>query len=43
MSQYISDADRLAQPMGKYMEWCGKLFYWSGDFLGWRYLKDLTP
>lgn len=39
MSTYIPDQQRLAQPMGQFQNWCDKLFYWSGDFLGWRYLK----
>ena len=36
---YLSDAERLSVQMGQFVSWCGHLFYWSGDFLGWRYLK----
>lgn len=36
---YISDQDRLAHSMGQFQLWCGKLFYWSGQRLGWRYIK----
>ena len=36
---YISDKDRLEQPMGQFQNWCGKLFYYHGQRLGWRYLK----
>jgi hypothetical protein len=36
---YINDADRLAQSMGQFQMWEGKLFYWSGERLGWRYIK----
>lgn len=38
---FVSDAQRLAQPMGQFQNWHGKLFYWSGGFLGWRYVKGL--
>lgn len=38
---YIPDAVRLAQPMGQFQNWHDKLFRWSGDFLGWRYVKGL--
>ncbi len=30
-----------AGPMGQFEAWCGKLFYYSGEFLGWRYIKEL--
>lgn len=40
MNTYINDADRLRQQMGQFQLWCGKLFYWSGDRLGWRYLRE---
>lgn len=36
---YISDKQRLEQPMGQFQNWCGKLFCYSGERLGWRYLK----
>ena len=36
---YISDRDRLALSMGQFQLWEGKLFYWSGDRLGWRYIR----
>jgi len=38
---YLSDKDRLAQDMGQWQVWENKLFYWSGDKLGWRYLKGV--
>ena len=38
---YISDKERLVVSMGQYQSWCGKLFYWSGDRLGWRYIKGI--
>ena len=41
MSDYISDATRVAQQMGQYQLWCGKLFRWSGERLGWRFIKDI--
>lgn len=41
VAAYVSDVQRLAQPMGQFWNWHDKLFYWSGDFLGWRYVKDL--
>ena len=36
---YISDKDRLAQHMGQYQMWEGKLFEWHSDRLGWRYIR----
>lgn len=36
---YISDAERLALPMGQFQLWYDKLFYYNGERLGWRYLK----
>lgn len=36
---YISDECRLAQTMGQFQLWEGKLFYYSGERLGWRYIK----
>lgn len=39
---YISDDDRLVQPMGQYQLWEGKLFYYRGANLGWRYIKGLS-
>jgi hypothetical protein len=36
---YINDRDRLASPMGQFQLWEGKLFYYSGERLGWRYLR----
>lgn len=36
---YISDKQRLEQPMGQFQNWCSKLFCYSGEQLGWRYLK----
>jgi len=38
---YISDKTRLDQDMGQFQVWYGKVFYWSGERLGWRYLKDV--
>jgi hypothetical protein len=35
-----TDSWRLSQPMGQFQFWCGKLFYWSGEFLGWRYINQ---
>lgn len=40
MSGYINDADRLQQQMGQFQLWCGKLFCWGGDRLGWRYVRE---
>ena len=39
---YLSDAERLAQPMGQFQSWCGKLFTYSSEFIGWRYTKGLV-
>jgi len=36
---YISDQDRLAQSMGQFQLWEGKLFYYHSTTLGWRYLR----
>jgi len=36
---YIPDEVRLAHPMGQFQAWYGKLFYYSGPRLGWRYLR----
>jgi len=36
---YINDRDRLAQSMGQFQMWEGKLFYYHSDQLGWRYIK----
>ena len=36
---YINDADRLEQAMGQFQSWCGKLFYYHNERLGWRYIK----
>ena len=36
---YISDKDRLEQPMGQFQNWYGKLFYYHSERLGWRYIK----
>ena len=38
---YINDADRLTQAMGQFQLWYGKLFYYSGERLGWRYLTEV--
>ena len=38
---YISDKDRLAQQMGQFQNYYGKLFYYSGERLGWRYIKGV--
>jgi len=38
---YISDKDRLEQSMGQFQNYYGKLFYYSGERLGWRYLKGV--
>lgn len=43
---YISDSDRLSQPMGQFQVWCGKFFLYANDKVGWisygpaRYLID---
>ncbi len=39
---YVSDADRLACSMGQFQIWCGKLFYYHSEKLGWRYLKGVA-
>lgn len=39
---YLSDKDRLAQPMGQFELWYGKLFYYHSPKLGFRYLKGLA-
>ena len=36
---YISDKDRLAQNMGQFQLWEGKLFYYHSDRLGWKYIQ----
>ena len=36
---YISDQDRLAQAMGQFQVWEGKLFHFYSQRLGWRYLR----
>ena len=36
---YVSDTDRLNNCMGQFQLWHNKLFYYSGEFLGWRYIK----
>ena len=38
---YINDKDRLEQCMGQFQNWHGKLFYYHGEKLGWRYLKGV--
>ena len=38
---YISDKDRLEQPMGQFQNYYGKLFYYHGQRLGWRYLRGV--
>lgn len=38
---YIDDADRIRSQMGQFQLWCGKLFWYSGPFLGWRYVGGL--
>jgi hypothetical protein len=38
---YISDKDRLVVQMGQFQNWYGKLFYYSGERLGWRYVKGV--
>ena len=38
---YISDKDRLDQQMGQFQNYYGKLFYYSGKRLGWRYIKGV--
>lgn len=38
---YISDKDRLDQQMGQFQNYYGKLFYYSGERLGWRYIKGV--
>lgn len=35
---YLSDDQKLSQQMGQFEVWCGKLFYYSGKRLGWRYI-----
>lgn len=39
---YISDSEKLATPMGQFELWCGKLFVYRNDVVGWRYIKGLT-
>ena len=34
---YISDSDRLSQPMGQFQVWCGKFFLYANDKVGWQY------
>lgn len=36
---YVNDCDRLAMSMGQFQLWEGKLFYYHGARLGWRYLR----
>lgn len=36
---YITDARRLAHPMGQFQRWCDKLFMWRCQELGWHYVK----
>lgn len=37
----LTDAEKLAQPMGQFELWCEKLFvYWDAR-LGFRYVKGL--
>lgn len=43
MTPYISEAARLALPMGQFERWFGKLFYYGGPTLGWRYIGPRTP
>lgn len=38
---YISDKDRMVQAMGQFQNWYGKLFYYSDERLGWRYVKGV--
>lgn len=38
---YISDADRISQPMGQFKKWYSGLFYYSGEVFGWRFIKDV--
>ena len=38
---YISDNDRLGQEMGQFQNYYGKLFYYSGERLGWRYINGV--
>lgn len=38
---YISDEVKVQQVMGQFDVWCDKLFYYSGERLGWRFLRDL--
>lgn len=40
MSEYIGDKERLEQPMGQFQSWCGKMFYYHGETLGWRLILD---
>lgn len=37
----MSDSEKLANMMGQYEAWCGKLFYYHGPNLGYRFIKDL--
>lgn len=39
---YVSAEARNAHPMGQFQVWCSKLFYYSGPFLGWRYLRGIS-
>lgn len=38
---YFTDKERLVQQMGQFQNYYGKLFYYHGERLGWRYIKGV--
>lgn len=39
---YISDKEKLSNAMGQFELWCGKLFYYHSNELGWEFIKDIA-
>jgi hypothetical protein len=37
----FTDRERLVHQMGQFQNYYGKLFYYSGERLGWRYIKGV--
>ena len=37
----FTDKERLVHQMGQFQNYYGKLFYYSGERLGWRYIKGV--
>ena len=37
----FTDRERLVHQMGQFQNYYGKLFYYSGEHLGWRYIKGV--